>query len=147
MNLTTAHLEHGLAILADLDGASVSEALAKLGPVVTSGTAVPLADLLGIALPFLRAAGSAGRGRILRRLSAVARATVDELLDAEADPKKLAAMERAAALRPYEETFQDAIGFFSAFGLTLPSTPCFSEVITAGAPSAAPVAEGSPSAD
>lgn len=138
MSLSTAHFEHGLSILGELDGPAVSEALAKLGPVVASGDAVPLSALLGMALPFLRAAGSAGRGRLLRRLSAVVRASVDELLDAEGDPKKMAALERAAALRSYEETFQDAMDFFSQLGLSMPPTPAFSGMGEGPAPAELP---------
>lgn len=145
MSLSTAHFEHGLSILGELDGPAVSEALAKLGPVVASGEAVPLSALLGMALPFLRAAGSAGRGRLLRRLSAVVRASVDELMEAEGDPKKMAALERAAAVRPYGETLQDALDFFSEFGLSMPPTPGFLGMGEGPEVTAPP--EGSPSGD
>jgi len=135
-DLLTVHMEHGLPLLAGLDLGVLMGAQDRLG----KGDQAAIADVLG-------ALGNAGSLRTIRKLSAVVNATAEELLAAELDPKKLAAMEGAAALRPFGETFRDALGFFSAWAASLGSLPGSSETEETKGMTPAPALVGvSPSA-
>lgn len=105
---STRRIEHGLPLLADFD----------LGALMGARSG-PEANLGGIMETMARA----GKTRVIRRLSAVVNATEDQLRQAEADPKVLAALEDAAGDKPFAETFQDAVSFFVEWGNSLAGTP------------------------
>jgi len=134
--LLTVHMEHGLPLLAGLELGALMGAQDRLA----AGDHSAISDVLG-------ALGTAGGLRTMRKLSAVARASAEELLAAELDPKKLAAMEAAAALRPFGETFQDALGFFSEWAASLGAPRVSSETVAKTQTDAQELAGGSPSAD
>jgi hypothetical protein len=136
-DLLTVHMEHGLPLLAGLDLGALMGAQDRLA----KGDQAAIADVLG-------ALGTAGNLRTIRKLSAVVNATAEELLAAELDPKKLATMEGAAALKPFGETFRDALGFFSAWAASLGSPLGSSETEEGkGTTLAPPMLAGSLSAD
>ncbi len=117
-DLLTVHMEHGLPLLAGLNLGALMGAQGRLA----QGDEAAISDVLG-------ALGSAGELRTIRKLSAVVNASAEELLAAELDPKKLVAMEGAAALRPFGETFKDALGFFTAWAGSLGTLPDSSGIV------------------
>lgn len=110
--LSTRRMEHGTPLLADFDLGALLRA--QVGFQKQEDEAVRT---------FMRILGDAGKARAVRRLSAVARATDDQLREAEANPAVLAALEEEAAARPYAETFQDAVGFFIEWGTSFKTDP------------------------
>ena len=133
-DLLTVHFEHGLPLLAGLELGTLMGAQDRLA----KGDQSAIGDVL-------TALGNAGGLRTIRRLSAVVRASADELLAAEMDPKKLAAMESAAALRPFGETFQEALSFFSLWAASLGSPLGSSETVGMIQETAPPPVVASPS--
>lgn len=125
MILSTAHMEHGLPLVSGLD----LDAL--------MGAQVP-ADLL-------ETLAKAGQMRTIRRLSLVHRATVEDLLESEVNPVKLREMEKAAAFRPYPETFRDALDFFAQLGPSLAALKSSAEPEAEGQPVEQPQPGDSPS--
>lgn len=101
--LTTAHMEHGLPLLAEFD----------IQALLGAGDAATVLEVLA----------KAGASRSVRRLAAVHRATVEELLEAEVNPKKALEMEAAVARLTFSEAFQDALRFFQDLG------PALSELV------------------
>lgn len=79
-----AHFEHASAVLADLD----PEALVRSMERVKAGDKGALNDLL-------EALARGGKARVFRKLAAINKATLEELLNAEMDPTKLREMEEA----------------------------------------------------
>lgn len=101
--ISTAHFENAAPLLADLDLGVILKTRERL----EAGEEAALADLLNtLAL--------AGKSKAFRKLAAIAGASVEEVLAAETDPAGFLPMERAAAVRPFLEVFQEAMGFFSA---------------------------------
>ena len=124
--LTTRRMELGSPLLVEFDlGALVG---AQEGPAKQAA--------------FLEALSKAGKARAIRRLSVVARATEDQLRQAEADTKVMAALEEEAAMRPFSESYKDAVDFFGQWGRSFVIAPVSS------APESSPKApenpEGSP---
>jgi hypothetical protein len=156
--ISTIQLEHGLPILAELDLEPLLAAFASLDklPIGEDGqfrlreVSFKPGDLAGF-LPILKTLGKAGQGRLLRRLAAVAKATDDELLEAEADPAKLKALEAATARAGFQDSLVEVFGFFARAGLSASPSPGSSEGQaeqtgdTGG--QAEPQAAGSPSGD
>jgi hypothetical protein len=101
--LSTAHFENAAPLLVDLDLGALLTARERL----EAGEEAALADLMNtLAL--------AGKSRAFRKLAAIAGASVEDILAAETSPAGFQDMERAAAVRPFLEVFQEAMGFFSA---------------------------------
>lgn len=99
--LSTRRMEHGTPLLANFD----------LGAIIGAQEAVQNGDKAAVA-EFIRVLSVAGKARSIRAISAVARASTDQLREAEANPAVMAILEEAAAERPFLECFKDAIGFF-----------------------------------
>lgn len=134
MELLTVHMEHGLPLLSGLD----------LGVLMGAQDRMAQGDQTAI-VDVLKSLGSAGELRTIRKLSAVVRASAEELLAAELDPKKLAILEGSAALRPFGETFQDALGFFGSWAASLGSLRDSSETAATTPAPAQPQGADSPS--
>lgn len=114
--MLTVHMEHGLPLMADLDLGLILEAKERLAKNDPSA----IADVM-------KALGKAGGMRVIRKLSAVVNASAEELLEAERNPAKLAEVEQAAALKPFGDTFGDAIRFFTEWAASLGVPPASSE--------------------
>ena len=99
--ITTAHFEHAAPLLAELGLDRVLEHLDR----IKFGETEALKDLVEVL-------GQAGKLRTFRRLSAVISATVEDLLEAEADERKMQALEAAAAARPFGDTVVEIVRFF-----------------------------------
>jgi len=138
--LSTAQIEHGWPILAELtqlealiaaffevrDGLAAPAMAATGAPMSPEGMSKAIAaspDMLRLLLPLLRAVKQLGEARVLRKISAVVRATDDQLLEAEGSPEKWKELLAEAARRPYLETVMDLIGFFSRLGLSQLASP------------------------
>ena len=106
--MLTVHMEHELPLMANLDLGLILEAQERLAKNDPSA----IADVM-------RALGKAGGMLVIRKLSAVVNASAEELLESERNPKTLEAMETAAALKPFGETFGDAIRFFTEWAASL----------------------------
>lgn len=111
MALSTAHFEHGLPILADLD----------LGALASGFQAAQAGDLNALQ-GVLQAFGKVGQLKLLRRLVAVSRATVPQLLEAETQEDGLADLEAAVAAVPFKDALTEAMGFFEQLGFSLSPT-------------------------
>ena len=117
MLATTAHFEHGLPLLASLDLGRLFDAYAKLEANKEDMSAIK--ELIGTITV-------AAELKTLRKLSAVYRATADELFDSESDAAILVALEKAAAARPFTDSIQDAMAFFASLGLSKEVIPDYS---------------------
>lgn len=117
----TAHFEHGLPLLAQLDMGRLFAAYSKLESDKSDLSAIT--DLVSTV-------GGAAEARVLRKLSAVQRATFEQLIAAEDDPKILKDLETEAAGRGFTESIQDAADFFASLGLSALPTPSSSKVAT-----------------
>ncbi len=108
--LSTRRMEHGAPLLVDFD----------LGALLGAREKFMAQDPSGIT-DFIRILSASGKAHTVRRLSALVRATDEQLRQAEADPAAMDALEEEAAQRPFSESYQDAMGFFvewgSSFGL------------------------------
>lgn len=109
--LSSAHFEHGLPLVAQLD------LDAFFGASEAGDGRALLLSLDGIASK-----------RLVRKIAAVSRATVAELLASELDPGVMTGLEAKAAELPFAENFQETLGFFGKLGPSLwvtpsPSTP------------------------
>lgn len=109
-------MEHGLPLMSGLD----------LGRIISAQERFEQQDPSAIA-DALQALGTAGELRTIRKLSAVVNASAEDLLESERNPAKLAEMENAAALRPFAETFADALRFFSEWAASLGAPRASSE--------------------
>lgn len=155
--ISTCQLEHALPILAELDLEPVFEAMAAILPkatpqpegtvkgipptdaapaeasagilqrILTDGQIRIAQELLPKAMPIIRSLGQAGQIKALRRLGAVATATDDELLAAEAYPAKQKELEHAAARQPIMDNLMAAFGFFVRLGFSASPSPVSSE--------------------
>jgi len=129
--LSTAQIEHGFPILAELDLTKLFDAFLTLKANLPEGALDSEEDgsilkavagspqVLRLLLPILQTMGEIGTARIMRRIAAVVRASDDELLAAERDPAKLAALEAEAAKLPYLEAGMDVVRFFARLGLSI----------------------------
>lgn len=111
-HLSTRRIEHGMPLLVDFD----------LGALVGAHEKFQSGDPSGMT-ELAQVMAHAGKSRVARKLSAVVRATEDQLRDAEMGAGVMAALEEEAAMRPYTESFKDALGFFSAWGQSLKGSP------------------------
>lgn len=133
--LSTRRMEHGAPLLVGFDLGALLGAREKL--VAKDPSAIT---------DFIRILSASGEARTVRRLSALVRATDDQLRQAEADPKVMEPLEEEAAQRPFAESFQDAMGFFVEWGDSFVIAPTSSGPGTQETePPATPAA--SPSAD
>lgn len=128
--LSTAQIEHGFPILAELDLTKLFDAFLILkanlpegvldskeeGKILKAVAGSP--ELIRLVLPLLQTMGEIGTARILRRVSAVVRASDEDLLAAERSPSKLAELEAEAAKRSFLESGMDLIAFFARLGLS-----------------------------
>jgi hypothetical protein len=110
--LSTRRMEHGTTLLVDFD----------LGALMGAQEGFQKEDPEAIA-QFIKILSGAGKARSVRRLSAVFRATEDQLREAEGEPSVLQALEEEAAARPYAESFKDAVGFFIEWGSSFKPVP------------------------
>ena len=110
--LTTRRMEHGTPLLVDFD----------LGALVGAQEGFKKQDPEAVT-HFIKVLSMAGKAQAIRRLSAMARATEDQLRLAEGDPTVLAGLEEEAAGRPFAESFKDAIGFFTEWGSSFGIAP------------------------
>lgn len=136
--LSTIHFEHALPLLAELDLATLLAAKDKLGEKDAD---------LG---PLVASFAGAAKGRVVRRLAAVLALSPQELLEAEVNPELLEAKVKEQALRPFAETFQEVLGFFSGLAQPPGSSPVSSGTGRAGeeaSPEAAAPGAPSPSGD
>jgi hypothetical protein len=108
--MSTIRFEMGLELLSELDTASLMSLLEKAEPgrAMGEGEGAALVGILGSAL----------RGRLLRRLSAVALATEDELDQADDDPKVMQELVRLRGRASFKDNFQAVKGFFSKLGIS-----------------------------
>ena len=113
--LSTRRMEHGTPLLVDFD----------LGALVGAQEGFKKQDA-GAITHFIKVLSTAGKAQAIRRLSAVARATEEQLRLAEGDPKALDALEEEAASRPFAESFKDAIDFFGEWGRSFGIAPASS---------------------
>lgn len=113
--LTTRRMEHGTPLLADFD----------LGALMGAQERFQKKDASGIS-EFIQVLVKAGKAQAIRKLSAVVRATEEQLRQAEADPKVMDALEEEAATRPFAESFQDAVAFFGQWGSSFEIAPASS---------------------
>lgn len=72
---------------------------------------------------FVETLGKTGKLLTVRKLSAIYRATDNELKMAETDPTWMAKFEDQAAERPFRETFEDAMSFHAALWESLGVSP------------------------
>lgn len=114
-------MEHGIPLLADFDLGTLMGAQEKL----EKNDPAALGEVLEVL-------ASAGKTRAIRRISAVVRATEDQLRQAESDHSVMATLEEEAALRPCGEAFRDALGFFVEWGAS------FKEGLGSSAPGSNP---------
>lgn len=117
--LTTRRMEHGTPLLADFD----------LGALMGAQERFQAQDESAIA-DFIRVLSTAGKTQAIRKLSAVVHATEDQLRQSEADPKVMPALEEEAALRPFAESFKDAVDFFGQWGASFVIAPASSAPVT-----------------
>lgn len=110
--LSTRRMEHGAPLLVGFDLGALLGAREKL-----------LAKDPSAITDFIRILSASGEARTVRRLSALVRATDDQLRQAESDPKVMAPLEEEAAQRPFAESFQDAMGFFVEWGSSFELAP------------------------
>jgi hypothetical protein len=113
--ISTAHFENAAPLLQSMDLGLLLVAQER----AAAGDPSAIADLLA-------ALAAGGKAKAFRKLAALASATVEEVILAETDVAKLAAMEIAAAKRPFLEVVQEAMGFFSALVPTSSATPASS---------------------
>lgn len=116
MDMLTVHMEHGLPLMSGLD----------LGLILSAQERFEQHDQSAI-MDALQALGKAGGLRTIRKLSAVVNASAEDLLESELAPAKWDEMEKAAALRPFAETFADALRFFSEWAASLGAPRASSE--------------------
>ena len=138
-------------------GATVEEQAAKLVPTEANKTfhrpalgIMPVAALKGFRSGYVDYGMCAAKGRVVRRLAAVLALTPQELLEAEVKPELLEAKVKEQALRPFAETFQEVLGFFSGLAQPPGSSPVSSGTGRAGeevSPEAAAPGAPSPSGD
>lgn len=114
--LTTRRMEHGTPHLVNFD----------LGTLMGAQEAFQKKDDAAVAT-FIKVLGDAGAARCVRKLSAIVRATEDQLRQAEGNPAILEALEEEAANRPYAESFKDAVGFFIEWGASFKQGPSSSQ--------------------
>lgn len=170
--LTTAHFENAAPLLADFDISLLLSARARMetgDPLTVAALSAAQARVdagdpegakavkdaqealqganAGALQDFMTVLGKGGKARTFRKLAAIAGASVDEILAAEETPAKWAAMDRAAAVRPFMEVFQEAMLFFSALVPTSSGTPaCLPPPAEDGAPAEPKAPEPGPSA-
>ena len=113
--LTTRRMEHGAPLLTGFD----------LGALMGAREKLAAQDPTGIS-EFIRILSTSGKTRTVRRLSAIMRATDEQLRQAEDDPAVMAPLEEDAAQRPYAESFKDATDFFSEWGSSFEIAPASS---------------------
>jgi|GEM_PF-4819494 len=116
MSLTTRRMEHGTPLLQDFD----------LGALIGAQAGLARKDFSAIAT-FIAVLSKAGQTKTIRRLSAIVRATEEQLRLAEGDPGVMAFLEEEAALRPFAESFKDAVGFFTEWGSSFGIAPVSSD--------------------
>ena len=109
---TTRRIELGLPLFPDL-GYNV---LVNAGLMVMKGASPDIPIFLG-------ALATAGRLTVIRKLSAIWRATDLELKMAEGQPAVMADLEAQAAERPFSECFRDAMAFHDALWTSFVPTP------------------------
>jgi len=100
---STLRMEYGLPLFPDLGyGVLVDAGLMALGGVTPN---LPV---------FLATLATAGRLKVIRKLSAIWRATDLELTMASKDDSVMLILEEQAAARPFSECFRDAMDFQEA---------------------------------
>lgn len=114
MQVSTAHFEHSLPLLAKLDLPELFGAYSRFKENEQDTAA--LSGLVKVVV-------SAAEARVLRKLSAVQRATSQQLVASESDPEVLSVLEVEAAGRPFMESVEDVMAFFFSLGLSVPTTP------------------------
>jgi len=133
MLISTAHFENAAPVLGDLD----------LGRLLLAKERMAKGDT-GAVTDLLVSLAAGGKAKVFRKLAAIAGASLDDILAAEADPSKFLAMETATARRPFLEVFQEALGFIAALVPMSTEPPASSEGETETATE--PKAESTPSA-
>ena len=109
LNLSGAQVEHLLDVLSEVD----------LAPVVQCFSGGSFLDLFKL-LPMLKQAKAK---RLFRRLGGIFETTAEELIAAELDESKWAAIEAKGAARSWEATKEDLAAFFGGLGLSVSDTP------------------------
>jgi hypothetical protein len=142
---STRRFELGLPLFQGLDLAAIQEAENAMVAETTKAKAegrAPNPDPKSF-MALLGALAKAADGRTIRRLSAIWNATEDQLKEAESNPEAMAALEEAAAKRPYSSCLKDSLDFFSGVGISWGASQGSSKPQTQEAsPEAPPVGAG-----